>query len=386
MIKKIAQLTWKSFFNIKKRGMQPPLPVEKIDLSGVKRILAVSSTAIGDTLFATPALSALKEQFPHVETDLVAREKFIPLFNRIPGINRIIPYSGAFKNCFRLFKELKSGKYDLCIVFHDSDPCPVQAAWLAGIPFILRIGQRDDYVADLLSCRIPWHGTEHAIEHRLALVELITGRSFKKKDDVRMKLHVKEQESLEYMDRIFKLHGLAESRRYIKTGFQLQASGEYKTWPSENFVNLAKLLTEFAPDVTIITMGSPSEQGAVQKAVEEMKKAGVPEQRIINMAGRAELADLPLLVNGLDLLVTNDTGPLHVAIATNTPTVSLFVPTHANRTGPIQDLHMHTVVKKPAPCPECVEKYCQNPYCMSLVTVTEVFEAVRANPGFRKTD
>jgi ADP-heptose:LPS heptosyltransferase len=382
MIKKLYRFTWNTFFNLKKQGMQPLRAIDELDISRVKRILAISSTAIGDTLFAVPALRAIKKAMPHAETDLLAREKFLPLFAKIPYADAIIPYAGGCKNSFSLLKRLRQGNYDICLVFHDSDPCPVQAARLAGIPFILRVGQRDEHVADLLSERMVWHGTEHAVEHRLALVERVTGQRFNTEDDKRMELSVSEEEGTGFMEGLFASHGLSDSGRYIKTGFQLHASGQYKTWPSENFAALAARLGDFSSRTVIVAMGGPSEEKRTRKTVAAMTRAGMPEDRIINVAGEVDIADMPAFVKGLDILVTNDTGPLHVAVAVRTPTVSLFVPTHAERTGPIQDPHLHTVIKKPAPCPDCAEKYCVDADCMSLISTDEVFEAVISSRGF----
>jgi ADP-heptose:LPS heptosyltransferase len=66
-----------------------------------------------------------------------------------------------------------------------------------------------------------------------------------------------------------------------------------------------------------------------------------------------------------------------MAIALKIPTISLFVPSSVRHTGPYQDLEIHRVIKKPRPCNPCIEKYCTNPNCMSLISVKEVFEATK---------
>ncbi len=99
--------------------------------------------------------------------------------------------------------------------------------------------------------------------------------------------------------------------------------------------------------------------------------------RVVSTAGELSLRQLRALVKEMDLLVTNDTGAMHIAIALQTKTVSLFCPTNSWGVGPLQDLHLHRVIKKDRPCDPCVSKRCVNPYCMKLITVDEVFEEVK---------
>ena len=96
----------------------------------------------------------------------------------------------------------------------------------------------------------------------------------------------------------------------------------------------------------------------------------------ITTAGIISLSRMRGLVKKMCVLVTNDTGTMHMAIALKTRTVSLFCPTRSEGTGPVQDLHLHSVIKKDVPCIKCVTKKCEKPFCMESITVDEVFRAV----------
>jgi len=115
------------------------------------------------------------------------------------------------------------------------------------------------------------------------------------------------------------------------------------------------------------------------KRARQISKDISSDHRVITLAGHLSLSELPLALKGLDVLVTNDTGPFHVAVALQTPTISLFVPSSVYHAGPYQDLHLHSVIQKPRPCSPCVQKYCAEPDCMASIGVEEVFRRVLAH-------
>ncbi len=164
-----------------------------------------------------------------------------------------------------------------------------------------------------------------------------------------------------------------------KIGLQFSASGQHKTWPENRFSELGARLLSCSEKNIVCLMGGPGDKRAALRIKESMgKKSGHPG-RILELAGKIKLSRFPELVKGLDLLITNDTGPLHAAIAVHTPTISLFVASNHGETGPVQDLAIHRIITKEKPCLPCLEKYCKDPSCMDLITVDEVFEAaVRA--------
>ncbi|MEA1868016.1 MAG: hypothetical protein U9N19_07960, partial [Thermodesulfobacteriota bacterium] len=150
-MKLLNKTAWKAVLITKGKKKKRKKTVDELNPDEISNILAVSSTAIGDTLLSTPAVRATRRIFPNASIDFMVREKFSVLFENNSDIRTIIPYYGGYKRLFSLLNRIKSGNYDLCLVFHDSDPCPVQAAYLAGIPFIARIGFKDETVASFLN-------------------------------------------------------------------------------------------------------------------------------------------------------------------------------------------------------------------------------------------
>lgn len=343
--------------------------------SRINKVLVVSCTAIGDTLFATPGIRAVKKLLPDAEIHLLVKEKFKALFATNPWIDSISGYKGGYKGGLGLLKEIKGKQYDLCVIFHDSDPCPAQMAFIAGIPFIFRIGQRDEASAPYLSGRIPYDQEKHAIDQRLEVIRHLFSVPLDRETDFRMDLPVDHRRSKSLWEEIHSTAG-CQLERPRRIGFQFSASGNYKMWPLANFEQLGQRLLEKDKDTVICLIGGAGDKKAARKLAEKIVyNTGSFKGRVLNLAGSIRISDLPEIVLGLDLLVTNDTGPLHVAIAVGTPTVSLFVPSNFQATGPVQDLDIHKVISKPKPCKPCVEKYCSNPDCMALIKVDEVMEA-----------
>jgi ADP-heptose:LPS heptosyltransferase len=172
---------------------------------------------------------------------------------------------------------------------------------------------------------------------------------------------------------LLRAHGVGDGELCI--GFQPGAATRYKMWPDTAFMLLAHRLMHHDRKFKILLLGSKSEWRLC-----ETIKGGVRDHHLINLAGAIDLPALPALVQRLALLVTNDTGTMHVAIALGVPTVSLFAATEPAGTGPLQDLERHRVVKKPQTCHPCVTKRCVTPFCMDQITVEEVFQTVLSSP------
>jgi 3-deoxy-D-manno-octulosonic-acid transferase/heptosyltransferase-1 len=95
----------------------------------------------------------------------------------------------------------------------------------------------------------------------------------------------------------------------------------------------------------------------------------------INLGGETTLLDLAALYQSASLLVTTDSGPMHIAAAVGTPAIALFGPTDPLRTGPYGK--NHTVIRKELSCSPCFLKKCTSMICMNDITVEEVFQAIK---------
>lgn len=120
------------------------------------------------------------------------------------------------------------------------------------------------------------------------------------------------------------------------------ASSEERRWPVENFVTLARTLLTRYRDLNIVLVGAPNEI----RLSDEFLSLLEPEfhNRIEPLIGKTTVEELTQIVNNLDLLVTNDTGTMHLAFALKVPSVSMHVSTCPQFTGPYQDYELHEII------------------------------------------
>jgi heptosyltransferase-2 len=144
--------------------------------------------------------------------------------------------------------------------------------------------------------------------------------------------------------------------------------GLAKCWHPERFGELGRrIFNEW--NASILLFGKEEEQPIAREILQHLKGRG------INLAGKTNLLQLAALLECCQLLVTNDTGTMHVATAVGTPVVALFGSTDPLITGPWGDGHV--VIRKDVPCGPCLKRICPTDHrCMELITVDEVEEAV----------
>ncbi|MBI4643766.1 MAG: glycosyltransferase family 9 protein, partial [Deltaproteobacteria bacterium] len=151
---------------------RPPLPLEGFDPEKVRRVLLINSTALGDLLFSTPAIRALKETFPDWRLDLLVNPSYAALVKHNPHLERLIPFPGRSWRLLGLVRELKRYRYDLVIILHGNDPEATLLAWATGSRYI--IGSGGSPLSFAYSAKVERSDPfQHAIERRLDFVRLL---------------------------------------------------------------------------------------------------------------------------------------------------------------------------------------------------------------------
>jgi ADP-heptose:LPS heptosyltransferase len=334
----------------------------------VSSILVVSTTGLGDTLLSTPAIHAVRLTFPQAKITGHFHKKYIELFKDHPDLDQVIPYYGTFNRRYKCFfstiKAFHQEKFDLVFIFHGNDPQAIPMAYLCGALVILRRPSIGKF-AFLLSNpqgEIDYF-SEHAIIGRLKTAQL-AGCSV---DDPRMILSSKAI-NFDELKIFYKEIGLPADSP--KVAFQVGASYDYKCWPENHFVELGKKLLQKDPKLSILILGNKKEKRLCNRIVK-----GIDSPQVFNLAGKLSVVMIASFIQDIDLLVTNDTGPLHIAIALGTKTVSFFGPTSPELFGPLQDLDRHTVFYQKPDCEPCLLKKCHDPHCLSGISVDAVMSA-----------
>lgn len=339
--------------------------LELLDPDKIKNILVVSSTAIGDTLLSTPAIRAVRERYP--EAKIIAHFNIanMEMFQNNPDIDSVIPYYGGYKKFFKTIRALHKEDPDLALIFHGNEPQATPMAYLSGARFIIKLPNTSGYRFLLSNSEevLTWDDFGHGVDQRLKVAELAGCSSRDKK----MVLPILKEGEV-FIKKFLHENSISDTDTLI--GFQPGASTISRMWFAERFVELGKKLIELHPEVKIVITGSPKEYEACKGIAEAIG------EKVVVSAGRIPLKYMPALVKHMNLLLTGDTGIMHLAAAAVTPVVALFAVSDPERSGPYYDLDKHLVIKKDRTCDPCVSKKCRYQKCMEQISVDEVYDAV----------
>lgn len=350
-----------------------PRPAGELGTPAIRRILAISCTALGDTLLSTPGLRALRETYPQAHITLLVHPSLQALFTGLAEVDELIPYDGKWRTFGRTARALHG--YDLAAIFHGNEPQATPLAYLSGARYIFKLPNNNRWNF-LLSNREPvlsWDDLGHGIEQRLAVARLagaVDGHSQR----MTVPLHAAGDQALYQA-----LAGRGWQDANI-VALQPGASTMSRRWPRSRFIAAAAQLAQAHPDLRFVVTGSPAEAVLCQEVANGIEAAAplADGQRAWASAGQLPLLALPALLKRARLLVSGDTGPMHLAVTVDTPVVALFAVSDPARSGPAYDLEKHIVIRKWRTCDPCFSKNCPyaEPICMDNIAVDEVIAAV----------
>jgi ADP-heptose:LPS heptosyltransferase len=325
----------------------------------LKSILVFSNTALGDTLLSTPAIVSLKQSFPQARLTLFVHRNMAPLFEGLESVDEVVRYHGGYKKFIRTVFALRRIRPQAALLLHSNAPQDIPMAVLSGASIILKPPTTSEYRHYLSYQFVP--KDRHVIEERLDLVRLLGGTRLTTRMSLPARYGSRRPEVLAELP--------AHARRII--GFQPGAANVFKMWPAENFAVLADRLAQTLDDIEIVITGSRKERSLAKRI---MNLCAVSHIR--DYCGKFNVQELPFLVREFDVLVSNDTGTMHLAIALGVPALCLFGPTSAELIGPYQDLDKHRVIQKTGESIDSVPKKKRTDSTMKKITVEEVFQAV----------
>jgi lipopolysaccharide heptosyltransferase II len=154
----------------------------------------------------------------------------------------------------------------------------------------------------------------------------------------------------------------------LRIGINPGADRPEKRWSPENHALVADRLSELR-GAEIFVLGGPSEEHLASRIEKAMKHP------VTNLSGKLSLNELAYLISHLDLFVTNDSGPMHIAAAVKTPVVALFGPEDPLYTRPYTSPDLYRIVQRELSCRPCTNKRCDRPICMESLKPEEVLQA-----------
>ena len=325
---------------------------------------------VGDAVMTVPALRELRRVLPGARLTLATRRWAEGVFEGADFVDDILALEesgGAAGAAFREARRWRARRFDLAVLFPNAF-APALVAALARVP--ARAGYATQGRGPLLTHRfgVPeWRGRRHEVFYYLNAVaeleRLLYGSSSIESREPRPEIPVPPAREREAV-RLLREHG-ARGRGPVVALCPGSTNSRAKRWPAERFAALADMLAERA-GAEIVLVGS-GEEAEVSEEVARLMQA-----RPVVLTGRTDLSQSAAVLRAADLLVTNDTGPAHVAAAVGCPVVVIFGPTDPATTRPFSPLA--EVVRRPPDCAPCMLRDCPIDHrCMTAVTAEEVF-------------
>lgn len=341
-------------------------------------ILVIKLSAIGDVIHTLPSVRALKKKFPDARITWVVETAAADLLKGNPDLDRVIvSRRKAWVNDLKQFKNIGKSisefsafirtlnyrKYDIVIDFHGLFKSAILAFLVKGDR---KIGY--DSMQELSGLfyteKIPEDMDKHAVDRYLDFARYLGC------DTGTIQFNIcPDAENEKKIDSLLQENRISRDDKLIAVS--PQALWETKLWDNEKFAQLCDRIASELGGRVIFTGNGAAEMIADIRS--RMKSDS------INLEGKTTLRELAALYRRVALLVTTDSGPMHLAAAVNTPVVAIFGPTSPARTGPYGTIH--TVVQKGLTCVPCFLKHCETRNCMNEISVEEVFQVIKMKTG-----
>jgi ADP-heptose:LPS heptosyltransferase len=265
---------------------------------------------------------------PHVDKLFLASEPFLPKF-------------------FRLRRALFAESFDTVLVFHASQRLALPLAAAIGASRIVGTEKMNKGLDSLLTDSLP-NIRQHEIIRRLKMVERIGGAVHSET----LSLYLTSEERL-------------PSRVGRWVAFHPGSKDDFKRWPKEKFAEVGRALRERGFEILIT--GTREEEKLMQELSAMIPGSHLGES---NLPFRSFAA----LLEQMDLLISNDTGPFHVACALNIPVIGIYAATDPFLCGPYRAKRAVAIAKKSS-CTPCLKRKCRSPFCLLQIGSCEVIEA-----------
>jgi ADP-heptose:LPS heptosyltransferase len=283
------------------------------------RILLLNRLRIGDCIFTTPAVRALRERFPKASITVVVPRENGALFAHNPHVDEVLPRpvsSWTAKTAF--IRDVRRRRFDLVVSFQEKSIFYALTARFGGARHTL--GLRHWRTRSFYRETVPWPGDLHRVERYLTLAQAL-GASVR---STFTELYPGE-DARDRVAEMLAMHGIDADAPLV--ALNSGATEASRRWDSSRFAAIGDHLAETF-DARILLLGSARDREECDRI------AGAMRARAVNLAGGTHLLETAGLLERVALLVSGDTGPLHMAAALSTPAVALFGPSDPRLAAP----------------------------------------------------
>lgn len=329
------------------------------DLQGLQpgRLFVFLREHIGDVVNSTAALYCLRQRFPNAHLCVDVGERALEVLQNFPRIDDIWirPTHQGLWGKLRVIRRLREGHFDLAVILDDSADM-VLHAWLGGIPVRVGVRRRKKFQR-LYTAFVPHDLSRHeTLEHFRDLVGLLGCDT----SDYRPRLYPSSEDTCTAEQ---ELHRAGWDGSTPLVGINPGASLEHRQWFPDRFAQVCDALAE--QGIVCVLLGGPGDKRLADKILTNCRS------RPLVLTGRLTILQLAALMPYLRLLITADSGPMHIAAAMDTRVVALYGVSDPAYTGPFGKGHI--IIRHNEPCTGCTAERCvQDRECMKRISVKEV--------------
>jgi len=345
--------------------------MKELRLTGKERFLVVRTDRVGDVVLSLPVLETIKTRFPESHLTMMVSSYTADVVKSNPNLDDLIIDDHADRNrgvkgFLMLVKEVKAGKFDVGVLLRPTFRLAL-LLFLAGVRY--RIGTGYRFYQMLFNRKVYVHrkrNLRHEADYNLDLLkplaiepERIVPKVYLTAEEESFAQQIWNEFEITADDTVVVIHpGSGDSSLNL---------------PAKRFAQVADRLVEEL-DAKIFLTGTRREEDLIDFIRRSM------QHQAADLTGRTNIRKLAAVLKKADVMISNSTGPMHLAAAVGTPTVAVFCPSFAAgpiRWGPYGD--GHEVILPPVPvCDKCKPKSCPHYNCMDKIKVEHLVAKVRA--------
>ncbi len=315
------------------------IPVKKHSGGEKRRILVVSTTGLGDTLWGTPTIESLRRSFPDSYLAALTSPIGKEVLKTNPRLDAIhVVEEPMLFRFLSLWSVLYRERFDTVLILHASQRLVFPLCSLLGATHVLGTHGMNKGLDSLLTEAL-FPRYEHEILRRLRMVEEIGGKIHSEK----LSFFLEKREKL-----------LPEGKWVV---IHPGSKDGFKRWPAKNFIEVGKALK-----TSVVVTGTKEEKSLIEAVASQIP--GAIKYEIPSLDAFSQV------LNQAELLISNDTGSVHLACALDRPVIALYGPTDPHLCGPHKA--RATVLSRKPTCTPCIKRKCRAPFCLRQIGVNEV--------------
>ncbi|MCC3144277.1 lipopolysaccharide heptosyltransferase II [Halanaerobium sp. Z-7514] len=342
-------------------------------MSQIKRIVVIDLLYLGDLIFAHPFFAELRSLFPKARIDLIANSNFAEIMRVNENIDNVYSYNKSwnFIKSIKFARKIKQNNYQLALNIHGN--------WRTAL--LLKIVSADQSIGYgskgrgiFLDKKIDDKISSHMIDYYLKFANELKNNfeqiNIEETSTNKFPVLKVEGKYLASAEEKLKKSAIKENFIVLNTG----GSWPTKRWPKEYCAELADLLAEKNYDILFV--GGPSDTERVNYIIDKIIK----KDNIYNLCGETSLLELAAVLKKASLMISGDTGPVHVAAAAGTDTVTIFGPSDERKYAPRGKGNNIIIKNEGLECRPCGEHECPLKHfkCMKEIKADNIIESIQS--------